>query len=162
MVTFATKSSLNMKQAILFFVALAGMVAVSGQSQAQIRELPAGVTDAFTQQYPDAQQVNYEDKLVYVLVHFNQQDSASTARYTSKGVWQWTETVVDFTSLPREVQEGFNKSKYLGWQVDHSFVVDMPGKVTRYKLQVEKSTVQKRNLFFNKRGRLISDNITMY
>lgn len=151
-----------MKQAILFFVALAGMAAVSSQSQAQIRELPAGVTDAFTQQYPDAQQVNYEDKLVYVLVHFNQQDSASTARYTSKGVWQWTETAVVFTSLPREVQEGFNKSKYLGWQVDHSFVVDMPGKVTRYKLQVEKSTVQKRNLFFNKRGRLISDNITMY
>lgn len=151
-----------MKKAILFWVTLAGMLVLGGQLQAQIREVPTGVTDAFNQQYPDAQKVNYEDKLVYVLVHFNEQDSASTARYTSKGVWQWTETAVTFTSLPREVQEGFNKSKYLGWQVDHSFVVDMPGKVTRYKLQVEKSAVQKRNLFFNGRGRMISDNITMY
>lgn len=151
-----------MKKVIPFLLVLTGIVAVGTQAPAQIREVPAGVTDAFNQQYPDAQQVNFEDKLVYVLVHFNQQDSASTARYTSKGVWQWTETAVTFTSLPREVQEGFNKSKYLGWQVDHSFVVDMPGHVTRYKLQVEKSAVQKRNLFFNKRGRLISDNITMY
>jgi hypothetical protein len=142
-------------------MAVTGLMTFTAAS-AQIREIPVPVKDAFTQQYPGAQKVNYEDKLVYVLVHFNQQDSTSTARYTSKGIWQWTETAIPFTTLPAQVQDGFNKSKYLGWQVDHSYLVDLPGKLTRYKLQVEKSTVQKRNLYFNSRGRLLSDNITMY
>ena len=131
-------------------------------TQAQIRDVPSAVKDAFTQQYSAADSVVYDDKLVYVLVHFNRHDSVSTARYTSKGIWQWTETEVPFTSIPEDVQDGFNKSKYLGWQVDHSYLVDLPGKLTRYKLQVEKNTVQKRNLYFNTRGRMISDNITMY
>jgi hypothetical protein len=145
------------------FIFFGGMCMImSLAATSQIREIPIGVKDAFTAQYPEAQKVNYDDKLVYVLVHFTKQDSASTARYTSKGIWQWTETAVPFTSLPQQVQDGFNKSKYLGWQVDHSFLVDLPGKLIRYKLQVEKSTVQKRNLYFNTRGRMISDNITMY
>lgn len=133
-----------------------------GSARAQIREIPAAVQDAFTQQYSSAQKVTYDDKFVYVLVHFNLQDSVSTARYTTKGIWQWTETAIPFTSLPEEIQDGYNKSKYVGWQVDHAFLVNLPGKITRYKLQVEKNTVQKRNLFFNKRGRMLSDNITMY
>jgi hypothetical protein len=151
-----------MKRFSLLITLIAMTLITAKVSRAQIREIPAGVKDAFTQQYPDAKQVTYDDKLVYVLVHFNQEDSASTARYTSKGIWQWTETAIPFTSLPQEIQDGFNKSKYLGWQVDHTYRVDLPGKLIRYKLQIEKNAVQKRNLFFNKRGRMISDNITMY
>lgn len=151
-----------MKKSIICMLFALGAVTAFTQSNAQIRELPAAVEDAFTQQYPDADSAKYDDKLVYVLVHFNQRDSLSTARYTSKGIWQWTETAVAFSSLPEEVQLGFNKSKYVGWQLDHVFLVDLPGNVSQYKLQVEKSAVQKRNLIFNTRGRLVSDNITMY
>lgn len=151
-----------MKKRILLFLLPLAAVLASVTANAQIREIPAQVKDAFTQQYSSADSVHYEDKLVYVLVHFQRQDSVSTARYTSKGIWQWTETEIPFTSLPENIQDGFNKSKYLGWQVDHSFLVNMPGNLIRYKLQVEKNTVQKRNLFFNNRGRMLSDNITMY
>lgn len=147
--------------------ALAMLFALGGifpyqDSTAQIREIPPAVEDAFNTQYPGADSVKYDDKLVYVQVRFMKEDSVSTARYTSKGIWQWTETPMPFTSLPENIQDGFNKSKYAGWQVDHVFLVDLPGKVTQYKLQVQKSAVQKRNLIFNKRGRLMSDNITMY
>lgn len=151
-----------MRKSIMGVLLILGAAMSAHKSNAQIRELPAAVEDAFSQQYPSADSVNYEDKLVYVLVHFNQNDSMSTARYTSKGIWQWTETAVPFSSLPQEVQVGFNKSKYLGWQLDHSFLLNLPGKVVQYKLQVEKNAIQKRNLIFNQRGRLLSDNITMY
>lgn len=151
-----------MKRIALFFLfAMAGFCIAQG-AHAQIRDVPAAVKDAFSQQYPKADSAHYEDRLVFVLVHFNQGDSASTAKYTAKGVWQWTETAIPFSSLPHEVQDGFNKSKYLGWQVDHTYIVNMPGNIKRYKLQIEKSTIQKRNLFFSTRGRMISDNITMY
>jgi hypothetical protein len=148
---------------ITFFIlfVIAGLL-TSQKLQAQLREIPAAVKSAFSQQYPDAQQVNYEDKLIYVLVHFKQSDSASTAKYNSKGIWQWTETAIPLTALPQAVQQGFNKSKYADWQVDHVYTVDLPGNLLRYKLQVEESTIVKRNLYFTQNGRLLSDNLTIY
>lgn len=151
-----------MSKNIFFPLALSAAILTTINAEAQIRDIPPTVTDAFTQQYSEGDSVKYEDKLVYVLVHFQRHDSVSTARYTSKGIWQWTETEIPFTSLPENIQDGFNKSKYIGWQVDHTFLVNLPGRLTRYKLQVEKNTVQKRNLYFNSRGRLLSDNVTMY
>lgn len=151
-----------MLKRFLFLLTFSAAILAALSTEAQIREVPPAVKDAFTQQYSAADSVVYDDKFVYVLVHFHRQDSVSTARYTAKGIWQWTETEVAFTSIPENVQDGFNKSKYLGWQVDHSYLVNLPGNLTRYKLQVEKNTVQKRNLFFNNRGRMLSDNITMY
>lgn len=151
-----------MKKIALFFLMATGGFCLAQSAKGQIKDVPELVKNAFTQQYPKAERANYENRLVFVLVHFSQGDSTSTAKYTSKGIWQWTETPVPFSSLPEPVQDGFNKSKYLGWVVDHSFLVDLPGGTSRYKLQVEKSAIQKRNLFFNNRGRMISDNITMY
>ncbi|MGH2645395.1 MAG: PepSY-like domain-containing protein [Chitinophagaceae bacterium] len=151
-----------MKKTALFFLFVLGGFLIFQSAEAQMKDVPAPVKDAFTQQYPHADSANYENRLVFVLVHFYQKDSASTAKYTSKGIWQWTETAMPFSSLPETIQDGFNKSKYLGWQVDHTYLVNLPGNLTRYKLQIEKSAIQKRNLFFNTRGRMISDNITMY
>lgn len=129
---------------------------------AQLRAIPQEVKEAFGRQYPQAEAVRYEDKLLYVNVYFKKGQSSSCARYSSKGAWQFTETGMDFSSLPASVQDGFNKSKYLDWKVDHSYLVDLPGGKHQYKLQVEKSPVAKRNLLFNERGRLLSDNLTMY
>lgn len=151
-----------MPKRLLFLLSFSAAILAAVSTEAQIREVPAAVKDAFTQQYSAADSVVYDDKFVYVLVHFHKQDTVSTARYTAKGIWQWTETEIPFTSIPGNIQDGFNKSKYLGWQVDHSFLVNLPGRLTRYKLQVQKNTVQKRNLYFNTRGRMLSDNITMY
>lgn len=154
------KTSLS-KTVFFLLLAITGLL-ISQKLQAQLREIPASVKSAFSQQYPDAQQVNYEDKLIYVLVHFKQSDSASTAKYNSKGIWQWTETAMPLTSLPQAVQQGFNKSKYADWQVDHVYAVDLPGNMLRYKLQVEESAIVKRNLYFTQDGRLLSDNLTIY
>ncbi|TAM99576.1 MAG: hypothetical protein EPN39_06190 [Chitinophagaceae bacterium] len=149
------------KTALFSLFALSGFF-IFQSAHAQVKDAPSLVKDAFTQQYPGADSAQYENRLVFVLVHFYQKDSVSTAKYTSKGIWQWTETAMPFSALPQQIQDGFNKSKYLGWQVDHTYIVNLPGNITRYKLQIEKSAIQKRNLFFNTRGRMISDNITMY
>lgn len=137
-------------------------VIVSQTGQAQLRKIPSAVKEAFNRQYPQARNVQYEDKLIFVQVYFQQSDSASTAKYNAKGIWEWTETAMPFNSLPQAVQDGFNKSKYADWQVDHIYKVDYPGNVIRYKIQVEKSAIQKRNLFYSEKGRMISDNLTLY
>lgn len=132
-------------------------------ANAQIRQLPDAVKSAFAKKYPDVQKVTWEDKIIYVLARFTgQNDKECTAKFSSKGEWQWTETAMKFEDLPGPVQDGFNKSKYVDWQVDHVFLVDQPAAAGQYKIQAQKSPVQKRNLVFSAKGRLLSDNITMY
>ncbi len=130
---------------------------------AQIRQLPTAVREAFEKKYSDAKDVTYDDKIVYVQAHFTTADNKQcSARFTSKGVWQFTETDMKFEELPAPVQDGFNKSKYADWQVDHVYLITLPDNKTQYKIQAEKTAVQKRNLYFSPKGRLLSDNITMY
>ncbi|GAA4310938.1 PepSY-like domain-containing protein [Compostibacter hankyongensis] len=151
-----------MKQ--LFYLSLlfvTGLFA-AGRATAQLRQLPEAVKDAFEQKYPQARKVQYEDRVVDVLVHFENDGAAATAKYNSRGAWQWTETTLAFEDLPAGVQDGFNKSKYASWQQDNVYRVDLPGGTLQYKLQVEKNAVQKKNLYYSTRGRLLSDKITMY
>lgn len=138
------------------------------KGNAQIREIPEAVKNAFQKQYPQASQVQYDDKLIFVLVHFYPgqelpfSDSLHTAKYSSKGIWQLTDTPMPYDELPQAVKDGFEKSKYTRWQRDHTYKVFLPGRQLRYKIQVEKNILQKKNLYFEQDGRLISDNITLY
>ncbi len=152
----------------LFTILLIGCCGSFLKSEAQIREVPEAVKSAFQKQYPQALQVQFDDKLIFVLVHFYPgeplpfSDSLHTAKYSSRGIWQLTDTPMPYDALPQAVKDGFEKSKYAGWQRDHTYKVFLPGKQIRYKIQVEKNVLQKKNLYFEEEGRLISDNITLY
>ncbi len=150
---------------LIAFLGFLSLVIIFNQQRAlaQIRQLPTAVKEAFERKYTDVKEVNYDDKIVYVQVRFTTADNKQcTARFTSKGVWQFTERDMKFEELPAPVQDGFNKSKYADWQVDHVYLVNLPDNKTQYKVQAEKTAVQKRNLYFSTKGRLQSDNITMY
>ena len=54
------------------FVLLTGLVLLSVFSFAQVREIPEAVKETFTKQYTQAEDVKYEDNLVSVQVHFQQ------------------------------------------------------------------------------------------
>jgi hypothetical protein len=148
-----------MKKSIsLFFAGLVFSIASFGQ----IRKIPAAVTDAFSKKYPMAKDVEYEDNLVNIQVHFVLDSAKMTARYNADGEWKETEKEWSYDSLPPEVKDGFQKSKYTSdWKVTATSVIYMPGGDERYRLKVEKNEVQRKYLFFDKNGRLIRDSLTI-
>src|SRR5690349_24956275 len=108
------------------FLAMAFML-LSGVAFSQVREIPAEVKETFTTQYPDAEDVNYEDKLVSVQVLFTVKGEKMVASYTNKGKWKETEKAWSFEQLPEEVKDGFQKSKYAEWKVIDTKIVYSPG-----------------------------------
>ncbi len=143
---------------VLFLIILASAVSLVN---AQIRKIPSEVTDAFAQRYPHATKVEWKDKLQYFEASFDLNDSNISADFSSKGEWQGSERDMSFEDLPSEVQDGFAKSKYSDWDKKAVTEVQQLGKPLQYKINVSKSDVQKKNLFFDANGKLLKDNITL-
>ena len=134
---------------------------LSGTVHAQLREIPKTVREAFSNQYPKASQIDYEDVLTGVHVHFVSDSANMIAKYNNKGAWKETEKQWSFDQLPADVKDGFKKSKYSEWKVSKTDIIYLPGGSEQYRLKAEKTDLQKRYLFLTKDGRLLRETITL-
>jgi hypothetical protein len=133
----------------------------SGISFSQIREIPKIVEETFSNQYKGASDIDFKDQLVRVDVYFELDGEKMIASYTNKGLWKETQKEWSFDKLPDEVKEGFEKSKYADREVDETIVLYLPGGIEQYRLKAKKSGVEKKYLYFNSKGRLLRESITL-
>ena len=145
-------------------ILLTGMIVLlcaSIPAFSQIRKIPKAVEETFANQYREASNIDYKDQLVSVDVHFLLGGDTMVASYTNKGIWKETLKNSGFEKLPQEVKDGFTKSKYADREVEDVTVMYLPGDVTQYRLKAKKNGVEKKYLFFNPKGRLLRESITL-
>lgn len=140
-------------------MAILGLVTL--QSFAQIREIPKAVEETFSNQYKGATNIDYQDQLVRVDVHFELDGERMIASYSNKGVWKETQKEWSFDKLNQTVKDGFNKSKYADREIEETIVVYLPGGGEQYRIKAKKSGMEKKYLFFNPDGRLLRESITI-
>jgi uncharacterized protein YxeA len=150
-----------MKKIFYTLVVVALLATFSNTSFAQIRKIPAEVTSALTEKYPSAKNVEWRDKLTGFTASFTLDSKSYTATFNNKGEWERTEKEIDKEELPETVQEGFNKSKYADWTVSQESKIDLPDNEVQFKIEVSKGDIKKRNLYFNSKGRLLKDLLTL-
>jgi len=144
-----------------FKLTLLLILLISGFAQAQIRKIPAAVTEAFKARYPHAEKVVWKDEITSFEAQFTLNGFAMTADFNSKGEWQNSEKKIKFTDLPAAVNDGFKKSRYADWETTNVVEIDKNSESLQYRIEVKKSAVQKKYLFFDTNGRLIRDAITI-
>ena len=83
--------------------ALLLVIAMYSSADAQIRKIPAEVTDAFKEKYPNASSVEWKDKLTNFVAVFTEDSIQYEARFNKRGVWKDTEHAIDTDELPAEV-----------------------------------------------------------
>jgi len=130
-------------------------------SFAQIRKIPAEVTQALKDKYPNADNVSWKDRITVFAAVFEMNNEKYEARFTDKGVWRSTEKEISESEIPEEVKDGFDKSKYADWEIKNAYLIELPDGATQYRILVAKSDIQKKNLLFNSDGKLLKDNITL-
>lgn len=130
---------------------------------AQLREIPKIVEETFSNQYRGASEIEYKDQLTEVVVYFTLDGERMLATYTNKGRWKGSEKEWDFDKLTDEVKDGFDKSKFGGeeWEVVETSVIYLPGGMEQYRVKVKKNDLQKKYLYFNSKGRLLRESITI-
>lgn len=130
-------------------------------SFSQIRKIPPEVKHNFAKQYPKAENVKWDDDLVNVNVSFTLDGEKMNAEYTNKGIWKRTEKKWSFQQLSDPVKDGFRKSKYADRDVKEVIMIYLPADAIQYRIKAEKSSLEKKYLFFSPEGRLLRESITI-
>lgn len=152
----------NMKTLMIAaFIGLAGMLASITPASAQLRKVPAEVTEAFREKFPHADKVEWKDKLSAFQASYEEDGVHYTAKFNSKGEWLQTEKDIEEDALPGAVKDGFDKSKFTEWELKSVSRIESKDNAVQYRIFVKKSNVEKKYLYFNEEGRLIRENITI-
>ena len=132
-------------------------------SFAQIRKIPAEVTQAFKDKYPNADNVSWKDKLTAFEAAIFESEAMKNMRHDSliKANGKAQKRKLKKANLPSEIKDGFGKSKYADWELKNIYFIQLPEDATQYRILVAKSDIQKKNLLFNSDGKLLKDNLTL-
>lgn len=130
-------------------------------SLAQIRKIPAEVTTALSEKYPGAANVEWKDRLTGFTAGFELDSITYLAAFNNEGEWESTEHEIDADDLPQAVSDGLDKSKYADWEISKVDYIEMPDEAVQYRIQVGKGDIKRRNLYFNPKGRMLKDKLTL-
>jgi len=144
-----------------FVLLMACLLMLTGIGFSQIREIPKVVEETFANQYQGASNIDFKDQLVRVDVYFELEGEKMIASYTNKGLWKETLKEWSFDKLPEEVKDGLEKSKFADREIEDVVVLYLPGGTEQYRLKAKKNGVEKKYLFFNPKGRLLRESVTL-
>lgn len=147
---------------VFFIIGIVATLLLSANNiSAQIRKIPAEVTDSFNEKYPDAKGVEWRDKLTGFSATFNLDNTTYLASFSNKGAWENTEHEIQQDELPSAVSDGLEKSKYADWEIRKVDYIELSNQQIEYRIEVGSGDIKKRNLYFNSKGRLIKDKLTL-
>jgi hypothetical protein len=140
---------------------LSTLVLVSVASFSQLRKIPPAVKESFSEQYPEAEEVNWKGDFLHVSVKFMMDNKHMSSKYSNKGTWKYTEEETTFEEMPASVKDGFRKSKYADRMVQEVDVVHYPDDVIHYRIKAGRNAVEKKFLYFSPEGQLVKEGITI-
>lgn len=134
--------------------------------QAQIRKVPAEVTNSLKAKYPNASNVEWKDKLTGFDASFKDAGADMTVSYNNKGELLKTEKGIASSEAPAAVMDGFKKSKYSSpddWKMgDVVTVITKTDNTVQYRVYVDKvDGIQKKYLYFAPSGKLEKETLTL-
>jgi Putative beta-lactamase-inhibitor-like, PepSY-like len=157
---FCTKFASNgIKRSSMKFKLTLFLFLFTGVLQAQIRKIPADVTDAFAARYPHAQRVSWKDELTDFEAQFLLNGYEMSAEFNGKGEWQNSEKKIKFEDLPAEVKDGFIKCKYSDWEKISFTEIEKNSQPIQYRIYVKKNAIGKKYLYFDVNGKLLREAI---
>lgn len=143
------------------FIFVLGVCSLTAAGQSS-EEVEAKVKEDVIERFPGVEEFSIQNQLVRVVAEFDLNDTSYTAIYSSRGKWQTTIYAISREDLPAEVLDGFDKSKYAAdWDIDGTEVYDTPAKGLQYRITVSKNQFQKKYLYFNEKGRLLREALTL-
>ncbi|NCI47972.1 PepSY-like domain-containing protein [Sediminibacterium soli] len=138
-----------------------GLFCVAAVTQAQFKKVPAEVTSAFAASYPTAKNVSWKSGFSSYEASFDLDGDHGEIKYNGRGEWKETRIERKYESLPKEVKEGFSKSRYTDWHIRDTREMREKDRETAYRIYVSKSDIRKHYLYFNSQGKLTKDAITL-
>ena len=130
-------------------------------SFAQIRKIPAEVTQGLKDKYPMATDIEWRDKIRGFTATFLLDEEKHVANFTNEGIWESTETDLEDSALPEVVRDSYEKSKYSDWEIGGVQKIELPEEKVQYRVLAIKSEFRRKNLYYSPEGKLLKDKTTL-
>lgn len=115
----------------------------------------AAVVKAFSEKYPEATRIEWENENSYAKVEFIHEQLSLTAWFSQSGQWHMTKTEYrSLDRLPEAVRKAFSESEYANWIVDDIDRLERLDGETLYIIEV-KNAGQEYDLYYSADGILI-------
>jgi uncharacterized protein YxeA len=145
----------------IFIIGLIGLTGITvNTAYAQLRKIPAEVTNSLIGKFPNATNIEWKDQLVDFKAAFDADGKKYEAKFTNKGEWKLTVIELSINKLPKRVSLGLLKTDYAEWEITGLALVQSPKKNNLYKITVAKNNINKKELLFNPDGQLVKDSFT--
>lgn len=116
--------------------------------------VPSEVRSAFSEKYPSAQRIEWENKGTYKVAEFINNNLETSAWFDSNGTWYMTETDIPYNSLPQSVKDSFQSGEYSTWRIDDVDMLERKDTEVIYIIEVE-SQNNEIDLYYSTEGILI-------
>lgn len=149
-----------MKKSITFATFIFLLLSVS-VSYAQIRKIPAEVTQSLKDKHPMATEIEWKDKIRGFTATYLLNEEKHVSHFTNEGIWESTETDIEESELPEVVRDSYSKSKYAEWETGGVQKIELPEGKLQYRILAIKSEFRRKNLYYSPEGRLLKDKVTL-
>jgi len=150
-----------MRYILAFFFAVSAILQSSAQKNLIV---PAEVSRAFANQYPNARLKNWQQEKEAYVAAFRQSGRKCRASYTAGGTWEATEFPIKWTrNLPGPVRVAWKNCQYAGWLILDMKKIEMPAQ-NLYSIHVgevqslgpdDANIGSEYDLFFSGNGQLV-------
>jgi hypothetical protein len=105
--------------------------------------IPASVTNAFHQKFPQAKKVTWGKENAHEYeANFVMNSTPQSANFNDKGAWRETEVEIKASELPQKVTESI-KARYPGNQIVSAAKIELADKSITYEADLKKGALKK-------------------
>ncbi|WP_230623992.1 PepSY-like domain-containing protein [Porphyromonas gulae] len=134
-------------------VLFAGLFAACNKEDNDLINSTSDEAAVLATMYPNAQNVRWEQEGEFRVAEFMNEGVQSEAWFLRR-IWQYTETDIPYSALPKAVRTAFEASEYAKWKVEDVDMVERNGTEVFYVIEVEKGE-QEVDLYYMPNGKLI-------
>lgn len=144
-------------KAILILVLFSGII---GVAKAQVVNIPAAAKEHFLKTYSSAQSADWSNNVSNYTVRFKNGGADMRAHYRLDGTWNFTETLLTTSDIPKSVKSSYDKSRFSDWEIVSVAKVDNDNKQHLYRIEAKKG-IAKEFVFYDKKGKEIKTSATL-
>ena len=139
----------------LFNLLFAMVITIS--ATAQFRDIPGAVTNAFKAKYPEATNVQWDDRVTNFQAKFLKDSATYEARFDKNGTWIETEKAITFDALPEAVKSAFRSSKYSDYSIRTVAEIEKANGGKELRLYIRDNVLKRKYVYYSPDGTFLRD-----
>jgi hypothetical protein len=149
------------RKILFLFLLSVECISLNEQGFGQTNTAPLTVVNNFASMFPNAKNIEWRNKVSDYQVFFVTDNSKCEAKFSPGGQWISTEKQIKNDSIPVPIKDSIQSGKYADWNIQSIYILNFPDRPDQYHIIVTKNDMPNKILYFNKKGQMLRENLSL-